>query len=729
MAEMKLILTLLLFTVIALAVSTDLSIEINSGAEYTNSSVVSLLLTANGATNCSLSNDDATYTEPFPFTSPTTMNWNLTGSDGLKTVYFKCLGEDGNWSDSVSDSITLDTTTPTASSKTPSGTITNRKPAISVSISDGSGTGIEESSIVLKLDNNAVTSNYSSGIISYTPSNNLDFGSHTVHLTVADKAGNTLSTSWNFTISSEGVGFGSFSPANNSYTSDKTPDISIILIDSGSGINTTTLRMNVDGKNVTDAHYSSSSKNYSYTSSTLSDGNHTVEVWVKDESGKESYISWSFYVDTTKPTISLFVPPEDAVVTEVYSVSAKVEDEGAGVDKHNLFMELNSIDVTASLQYDEATKTLSFSPLVKLTPGTYDVEIWAKDKVGNENHAEWSFTVASTAPIIGTLRPQNNSNITDGRPEISAVITDAGRSGINTNSIKVFLDGTEVTGRAVYNAGSGKVSYTPSQNLSDGTHTVEVRVRDNNNQQSIAVWSFTVDASPPLPPTNFTANQNESGTVLSWTPSSSNDTAAYIIYGFAFSFTGANISGMTSLVTLSAENSSFFHNITSRYYYAIVAQDRMGNKAQPVFAGTCSIYNPTTGWTDYECCKDSDCTDGYYCDEGQHVCKINVSTEGRERAEAAIRDSRFIINAAREAGKNVSEAESFLENAQNAFNTGNYAQAEHFATLAADAARAARPLEGSTEENGEKKKPLPCCPSAFILAVLGFIATLNLHKS
>ncbi|GEM_PF-2073760 len=728
MAGMKLTITLLMFAITVLAIPTNLSININNGAEYTNSSGVSLSLAASDAVNCSLSNDGASYTEPFPFTS-SPMNWNLSIGEGLKTVYFKCGDEDGNWSDPVSDSIMLDATIPTASSNIPTGTIANRKPTISVSISDGSGTGIEESSIVLKLDNNNVIHRYSSGTVSYTPSSNLDFGLHTVHLIVADKAGNTLSTFWNFTISSEGVGFGSFSPANNSYTPDKTPEISIILIDSGSGINTTTLRMNVDGRNITDAHYSSSTRNYSYTSTTLSDGNHTVEVWVKDEGGKESYISWSFYVDTTKPTISLFVPSEDAVVTEVHSISVKIEDDGAGVDKHNLFMELNNIDVTSSLQYDEATDTLLFSPLVTLTPGTYNVEIWAKDKVGNENHVEWSFTVASTAPIIGTLRPQNNSNITDGRPEISAVITDAGRSGINTNSIKVFLDGTEVTGRAVYNAGSGKISYTPSQNLSDGTHTVEIRVKDNNNQQSIAIWSFTIDASPPLPPTNFTANQNESGTVLSWIPSPSNDIATYIIYGFTFSFTSANISEMTPLVTLGAENSSFFHNITNRYYYAIVAQDRMGNKAQPVFAGTCSVYSLTTGWTDYECCKDSDCMNGYYCDERQHVCKINISSEGRERAEVAIRDGRFIINAAREAGKNVSEAESFLENAQNAFNTGNYAQAEHFATLAADAARAARPLEGLTEEKNEKKKSLPCCPSAFILAVLSFIAMLNLRKS
>ncbi|NYZ76794.1 DUF4398 domain-containing protein, partial [Candidatus Micrarchaeota archaeon] len=649
----------------------------------------------------------------------------LVSGDGPKTVYFKCADNESNWSADVSDSIELNTTVPdtiapSASNKLPSGTISNRRPTISAVLTDTGGSGINNATILLRLDGAVVSHTYSSGTVSYTPASDLNSSIHSANLSVSDNAGNPYSVTWSFTISSQGVGFDDFGPANNSYTADKTPDVSVILVDTGSGINASSLKMTVDTNNAS-ASYSTSSKNYSYSSSTLSDGNHTAEVWVRDNSGKESYAKWIFTVDTTKPTISLFVPSEDAVVTQAPHISAKIEDSGAGVDEHKIYMDLNNVDITASVQYDTGTDTATFSPTVTLSAGTYKVEMWATDKMGNENNVDWSFTIASSAPVIATLRPQNGTTTTEAKPEISAIITDAGTSGINTNSIRVFFDGVEVTARATYNAGSGKVSYVPTDNLEDGRHTAEVRAKDNNNQQTMANWSFSVDASAPLSPANFSAVQDENGTRLSWGASPSNDTESYVIYGALSSFT--SIAGKAAIATLGAENRSYFHDITTRYYYALVAEDKNGNQGAPVFAGTCSVYSATAGWTDYECCLDSQCLEGYYCDASRHQCKRSA-TDGKTEAEAAIRESQDIIDAVKEAGKNTSEAEDFIGDAQNALNAGNYAQAEHFASLAADAARSA-PL--IAEETGEEsdKKALPCCPSAFILVVLCFAAMMR----
>jgi len=712
MLSARLILLSLLILGCVVAVPTGLSVEINGGDDYTDDAAVMLDLSATDAENCSLSNDGTSYSDPFPFVA--TKAWDLTSSDGLKTVYFKCVSNnETNWSSAVTDTITLDTTAPAASSKSPTGSITDRTPEISAELSD-TGSGVDSTSIVLSLDDSAVTHDYTGGEVSYTPTSDLDFGSHSVNLLVADEVGNTLNTTWTFSIASSGVGFDDYGPENNSYTGETRPKISIILVDSGSGINSSTLRMEVDDENVS-ASYSASSKNYSYTPSTLEEGQHKVEVWVEDNAGEESQTTWYFYVDTEGPSIGLLVPSDDAVVTDVHHISAKIEDDEAGVDDDYIFMELNSVDVSISIHYDEDTETVTFTPTVDLAPGTYTVELWARDKVGNEENIEWSFIIASSAPVISSLSPSNGSIINDQTPEISATITDSGTSGINADSIKVYLDGSQVTDDATYNAGSGKVSYTPDSDLSDGEHTAKIRARDNTMQETIVEWTFTVDSSAPSPPTDFTVTQNGSGTTLTWELSETEDVESYIIYGAVSGFT--SVEGKAALATLDSDTTEYFHSITTNYYYAIVAEDENGNTAEPVFAGTCSAYSVTGGWTDYECCSDEDCMSGYSCNVALHRCERSTSESDKTDAEDLIDEAEAAITDALDAGKNVTEAQNYLEDAENAYNAGNYAQAKSFAQLAKDSAVSA---PGDAEETEEEKEG--CCSSTFILlAVLGFV--------
>lgn len=702
---------------IAFAVPTGLSIEINSGDDYTDDTSVSLDLSATGAENCSLSNDagfDPNTTYEY---SSLPSSWDLESGDGSKTVYFKCVDSGGNWSSDVSDDITLDTEAPEASSKTPTGSVSDRTPEISADLSDD-GSGVDDTTIELRVDGDLETHDYSGGEVSYTPSSDLDFGSHDVELVVSDEVGNELNTSWSFTIASEGVGFEDFEPEDESFITDKTPDVSVTLVDTGSGINESTLVMEFDDEDVSDdADYSSSSKVYSYDPSSLSDGNYTVEVWVEDNAGEESHAKWSFYVDTEPPELSLFVPEEDAFVSSVPDISVRIEDDGSGVDEDTIRMKLNGIDVTSSADYDPDDGDLEFTPSVELTPGTYDVEVWVDDNAENDVLYEWTFTIESTAPTISSFAPSDGSTTTNPRPEISAKITDPGTSGIDWDTIKLYIDGSVKSG-VTYNAGSGRLYYTPDEDLEDGEHTLEVRVKNNYREESTAEWSFTIDSSAPVPPTGFTATQNESGTYLSWVLSTTEDIEEYIIYGATTSFT--SVEGKVSLDRVDSDTNEYFHDTTDRYYYALVAEDESGNEAEPVFAGTCDEYSATDGWTDYECCVDSECLSGYYCDLDTHVCRKSTGTEEEVDAEDVISEAEDIIDTAKEAGKNVTEAENYLEEAHSAFNAGNYEQAEHFAELAKESALAAPELPEAEEA---EKKGLPCCSSGFILlTVLGFIA-------
>ncbi|MBU2565089.1 MAG: PKD domain-containing protein, partial [Candidatus Thermoplasmatota archaeon] len=93
------------------------SISINSGETYTTTTSVTLTLSATdaetGVSEMCFSNDGTTYTAWETYA--TSKAWTLTTGDGTKTVYIKYKNGAGLVSSAYSDSIILDTTTPTGS--------------------------------------------------------------------------------------------------------------------------------------------------------------------------------------------------------------------------------------------------------------------------------------------------------------------------------------------------------------------------------------------------------------------------------------------------------------------------------------------------------------------------------------------------------------------------------------------------------------------------------------
>jgi hypothetical protein len=93
------------------------TISINNGAQYTNSTAVTLNLSANddysGVNKMRFSNDGTNWTTEEQYN--TIKSWTLsTGSDGTRRVYVQYRDGANNWSNSISDTIILDTTPPEA---------------------------------------------------------------------------------------------------------------------------------------------------------------------------------------------------------------------------------------------------------------------------------------------------------------------------------------------------------------------------------------------------------------------------------------------------------------------------------------------------------------------------------------------------------------------------------------------------------------------------------------
>lgn len=109
---------------------------------------------------------------------------------------------------------------------------------------------------------------------------------------------------------------------------------------------------------------------------------------------------------------------------------------------------------------------------------------------------------SATFPPVGSVTSNN-------RPLISGSIEDSEREEIDVNTVKLFLDGEDITSIARVNVEfvddtaasgypQGGVQYTPNAPLSEGGHLVELRAGDFAGNMAIKTWSFTVDTKKPV---------------------------------------------------------------------------------------------------------------------------------------------------------------------------------------------------------------------------------------
>jgi len=124
------------------------------------------------------------------------------------------------------------------------------------------------------------------------------------------------------------------------------------------------------------------------------------------------------------------------------------------------------------------------------------VRVTAFDLAGNSgSDTSDPFTIDSTNPTISNLTPAPGAYVNNATPTISAVLSN-GLSGINPESIIIEVYGKNVTEYAEWNwiaePYNGTISYTPSESLGEGNHTVYIYVEDEAGNSANATWSFTV---------------------------------------------------------------------------------------------------------------------------------------------------------------------------------------------------------------------------------------------
>jgi len=216
-----------------------------------------------------------------------TVTWHAT--DGAGNV------RDGWWTFTVKDAVAPVLTDVRPD---PGSSSSDRTPAISVAVADA-GVGVDPGSIAMSVDGIDVSAKgaFAAGRFSYTPTTPLPIGVHTVVVHAGDTAGNeSAPLSWTFEVRDD-------SPPSLSHrlpvpgsTVPGATAVAFDLTDEGSGVDPATLRVEVDGSDVT-AWGAYTSGHFEYAPGHLATGVHTVSVAVSDRAGNAAAPGvWQFAV-------------------------------------------------------------------------------------------------------------------------------------------------------------------------------------------------------------------------------------------------------------------------------------------------------------------------------------------------------------------------------------------------------------------------------------------------
>ena len=346
--------------------------------------------------------------------------------------------------------------------------VTTGTPEICANYSDA--TGINTSSVTMKVDGADVTITPTETGVCYTPGDNLDEGEHTVMVNVSDICGNPSSMSWVFTVDTIAPAISDLMPVDGACVRIGTPEICANYSDgSGSGIDTSSVTMKVDGTPVT---ITPTETGVCYTpGDNLDEGEHTVMVNVSDVCGNPSSMSWVFTVDTIAPTISDLMPVDGACVRIGTPEICANYSDATGINTASVTMKVDGTPVTIT-----PTETgVCYTPTTSLGEGGHTVMVNVSDICGNPSSMSWSFTVDTIPPAIVVNEPPtpaNNSEVTVNYVNVSVTVTDAG-CGVDAATVVLEWNGT------VYPMiGAGSNYFLNMTDLPNGDHNYRVQAND-----------------------------------------------------------------------------------------------------------------------------------------------------------------------------------------------------------------------------------------------------------
>ncbi len=301
-------------------------------------------------------------------------------------------------------------------------------------------------------------------------------GQHTVTVRWTDAAGNVGSASRTFTVDTVQPAITILSPATNgAFVSSTQPAIGFSISDANAAASS---QCRADSG-------SFASCQSPWTSPSLAQGAHSVEVRHTDLAGNIRTESRSFVVDTTAPSVAINQPANGGYSgSATPSLDFTVSDTNPG---------------TSYCQVDGGAEVACSNGgnwPTPLSSGQHTLAIRHVDAAGNSGaSASSTFTVDTTLPVVAIQSPTNGSTVLTTSPQVDFTVSDQNAA---TSSLCAIDSSTPTPCTSPFAA----------VGLSQGSHTVTVTHVDLAGNSNSAVATFAVDSLAPAAPTFLSSPSN-----------------------------------------------------------------------------------------------------------------------------------------------------------------------------------------------------------------------------
>jgi len=385
--------------------------------------------------------------------------------------------------------------------------MTNMRPPISLNIADNSPGQMH---VRMLFDGVEVFHGAANqGVFTWTPTTDLlPDTSHTINVEVTDVAGNTSSTSWQF---SDVELFTSPSPAPDATIAGSPGSVSVFA--DGASMIMSSSKVYIDGVPVTTyvdwiGHYEDPDCEAiwvvdDYTAATISaqtgvllEGTHTIRVVLQTQSEGSSTYEWDFTIDYPAGSAATFsnrLPAPGSVVTNNSALSCVIGSAN-GIGSYNIGMYVNGTKYAHSYNPYIGTSIFVSVPTAAITSrdGTQTIRATVLDNTGVYTEDTWQFNVR-IVPTATEPYPAGGSTVGSPRRQVGLKIADNAAGQLR---LRMTVDGVVVQDGLV---NQGYFRWTPSVDYANNsTHPVVAQVWDAAGNTATTSWSFTVVAQPAM---------------------------------------------------------------------------------------------------------------------------------------------------------------------------------------------------------------------------------------
>jgi hypothetical protein len=499
-------------------------------------------------------------------TSPYSVSWNTaTAAVGSHTLTAVARDVAGNTTTSATITVTVpDSSAPAVALTAPAngasvtGTVT-----VSASASDNIGVaGVQFLLDGVNLGAEDTTSPYA---VSWNSATAVP-GSHTLTARARDAAGNTTtSPPITVTVSDTSPPTVSVTAPANGATVSGVVSVTATATDN---VGIAGVQFLVNGANL-GAEDTSSPYSVSWSSTTVSNGSHTLTAVARDAAGNTTSSTTVVVTvqnsDTTVPAVSMTAPANGATVSGTVTLSATASDN---VGVAGVQFRLDGVNLGAEVTSSPYSFSWNTTTVVN---GSHSLTAVARDAAGNTaTSAAVIVTVQNadtTLPSVSLTAPANGATVS-GTVTISATASD----NVGVVGVQFLLDGANLGAEdtsSPYSVSWNTAGVTP------GAHTLTARARDaaGNTTTSAAVAVTVPDTSAPAVALTAPAN---GATVTGTVTVSANASDNVAVAGVQFRLDGAN---------LGAEDTSSPYSVTwntagatpGSHMLTAVARDAAGN--------------------------------------------------------------------------------------------------------------------------------------------------------